>query len=80
MSTEDKDLGDIQIRFIPQAYDEYDGEASALRLLYALYPDWASRPGSVKIKAFTEGIMNTVCFQLFASLVLQVDQQNLSSS
>ena len=55
-------------------------EASALRLLYALYPDWASRPWSVKIKAITEGIINTVCFQLFTSLVLQVDQQNISSS
>ena len=70
MFMENKDHDDIPIQFIPQAYDEYDGEASTLRLLYALYPDWASQPGSVKIKPFTEGVMNTVCFQFFSFLVL----------
>ena len=65
MFAEKRDHGDDPIQYIPQAYDEYDGEASALRLLYALYPDWASQPGSVEIEPFTEGVMNTVCFEFF---------------
>lgn len=62
MATQDKVLMEAPIKHIELAYHNNDGEASAMRLLYALFPDWEASPGPLKIKQFTEGIMNTVCF------------------
>lgn len=80
MATEDTDHGDIRIQFIPHAYDKNDSEASALRLLYALYPDWKSSAGQVKFKRFTEGVMNTVLFQCLPFFVPKANENNTSSS
>lgn len=64
MAAEDAEHRDPEIPSIQRTYDKNDSEASALRLLHALYPEWEALPGKVKIKQFTGGVMNTVRFVL----------------
>ena len=45
---------------IALSYNEAESDASARDLVFELYPSWKTEPGAVKIKRFTEGIMNTV--------------------
>lgn len=50
----------VGIRFIPLSYDNKDCDASALRLIYALVPEWETSEGHVKFIRFTDGITNTL--------------------
>ncbi|KAL9099508.1 MAG: hypothetical protein Q9163_005004 [Psora crenata] len=47
-------------RQIAISYDEANSDASARDLVYQVHPNWITDPGPVKIKRFTEGIMNTL--------------------
>lgn len=48
------------IRHIPLSYDSANSDASALKLVFALHPDWEDDEGEVKLIRFTDGITNTV--------------------
>lgn len=50
------------LRHIPLSFNHFHSERSTLELVYALYPDWKTHQGPVKIVRFTDGIMNTVGF------------------
>ena len=50
----------MAVRHIDLCYDHTDSEASALRLIYTLCPDWEHDEGLVELIPFTEGITNTV--------------------
>ena len=41
-------------------YNKNDTETSARELVYEVYPQWKTDPGTVVITRFTEGIMNDV--------------------
>lgn len=47
-------------RFIPLSYNHADSQASALRLVLALNPDWEHGDGKIEFVRFTDGITNTV--------------------
>jgi ethanolamine kinase len=49
------------LRYIPLSHNSADSQASALRLLFALFPDWETSEGKVELVRFTDGITNTVC-------------------
>lgn len=48
------------IKHIPLPYDNGNSEASALQLVYALFPNWEHDEGDTKLIRFTDGITNTV--------------------
>jgi len=48
-------------RYIPQSYNHADSQASALRLVLTLNPDWEGPGNKIEFVRFTEGITNTVC-------------------
>ncbi|KAI9684749.1 MAG: hypothetical protein M1829_000124 [Trizodia sp. TS-e1964] len=48
------------IRFIPLSYVQSDSEASALRLIYTLAPEWEHSGTPVELIKFTDGITNTL--------------------
>lgn len=48
------------IRHIPLSYENANSDASALKLVFALHPDWEHEEGEVKLIRFTDGITNTV--------------------
>ncbi|KAI4742845.1 kinase-like protein [Aureobasidium sp. EXF-12298] len=50
----------MAVRHIDLCYDHTDSEASALRLIYTLCPDWEHDEGPVELIPFTEGITNTL--------------------
>ena len=52
------DLG--RVRYIPLRYDSNDSQASALKLILTLMPDWASDDSHVDFVRFTDGITNTL--------------------
>ena len=53
--------GCSRIRFVPLRFDPQDADASALKLVHALRPDWASAADSdVQFVRFTDGITNTL--------------------
>lgn len=49
------------LRYIPQSYHHADSQASALRLVLTLNPDWEGPGNKIEFVRFTEGITNTVC-------------------
>ncbi|KAK0507724.1 hypothetical protein JMJ35_009613 [Cladonia borealis] len=49
-----------RVRRIPLSYDFVKGDASALDLVFMLYPNWKADHGQVNIVRFTGGIMNTL--------------------
>lgn len=51
----------MAVRHIDLSFESGDCEGSALRLIYALLPEWESSEGDVELIKFTEGITNTVC-------------------
>lgn len=65
MANEPSETAVAPLHRIPFSYDPSKGDASALDLIYMLYPDWKTKKGSVNVVRFTGGIMNTVGF-LFA--------------
>lgn len=50
--------GSHKIRFIPLSYSSTESQASALRLILALRPEWEN--GRVELIRFTDGITNTL--------------------
>ena len=48
------------LRHIPCSFNNADCQASALRLIFTLFPDWEHEEGEVKFTRFTDGITNTV--------------------
>lgn len=55
------------LHYIPISYSREDSEASALRLILTLFPEWEHQQGSVEFVPFKDGITNTVCFEYTAS-------------
>ena len=53
------------IRHIPLSYDNTNSEASALRLVLTLFPDWEHAAGHIEFERFTDGITNTVGLLFF---------------
>ena len=49
-----------ELRKLELSYNGVDSVASAKKLIFALFPDWETDDGEIKIKTFTEGITNTV--------------------
>lgn len=62
MSTLDASNGpnDHGVRYIPLHYNNADSEASATRLVVALFPDWEHGEGKIEFTTFKDGITNTV--------------------
>jgi ethanolamine kinase len=52
------------LRFIPLSYNHADSQASALRLVLTLNPQWEGPDNKIEFVRFTDGITNTVCFLL----------------
>lgn len=48
-------------RCISQSYSHADSQASALRLLLTLNPNWEGPENKIEFVRFTDGITNTVC-------------------
>ena len=59
-TTDIQDLALGRVRFLPLSYDNHDSQASALRLILALRPDWASESSNIEFVRFTDGITNTL--------------------
>ncbi|KAL2122509.1 hypothetical protein VTJ04DRAFT_2964 [Mycothermus thermophilus] len=53
-------VGEDHIRFIPLSYDSANSEASALKLVFAIRPDWKDADSKVEFVRFTDGITNTL--------------------
>ena len=53
------DHGDV--RHIPLHHDSADSDASVIRLVHALLPEWERSAGEINLVRFTDGITNTVC-------------------
>ncbi|KOS21148.1 Ethanolamine kinase 1 [Escovopsis weberi] len=49
-----------QVRFLPFSYDCHNSQASALKLLHTLLPQWASDDSNIELIRFTDGITNTL--------------------
>lgn len=54
------DAGLDSLRHIPLSYNNADSQASALRLVLTLFPDWEHTEGKVEFIRFKDGITNTV--------------------
>lgn len=50
----------MALRYIPLSYNHADSQASALRLVLALNPQWEHAAGKIEFVRFTDGITNTV--------------------
>ncbi|BCR86256.1 putative ethanolamine kinase [Aspergillus chevalieri] len=48
------------LRYIPQSYNHADSQASALRLVLTLNPDWEGPGNNIELVRFTDGITNTL--------------------
>lgn len=55
------------LRHIPLSYVPADSQASALRLILTLNPDWEGPGNKIEFVRFTDGITNTVCLSTRAS-------------
>lgn len=49
-----------RVPILPLSYDSSDSQASALRLIHAVRPEWDSPTSNVKFVRFTDGITNTL--------------------
>nr|KMM68031.1 ethanolamine kinase 1 [Coccidioides posadasii RMSCC 3488] len=52
--------GHASTRYIPLSYTHADSQASALRLVLALRPEWEHAEGKIEFVRFTDGITNTL--------------------
>lgn len=48
------------VRFVASSYDSQDSHNSAVRLILAVRPEWASEDSSIEFVRFTDGITNTL--------------------
>ncbi|KAL1843167.1 hypothetical protein VTJ49DRAFT_2917 [Mycothermus thermophilus] len=53
-------VGEDHIRYIPLSYDSTNSDASALRLVFSIRPDWQDADSKVEFVRFTDGITNTL--------------------
>jgi ethanolamine kinase len=49
------------LKYIPLSYDHADSQASALRLVLSIRPEWEGPENNIEFVRFTDGITNTVC-------------------
>ncbi|OJD17600.1 hypothetical protein AJ78_02299 [Emergomyces pasteurianus Ep9510] len=52
--------GHASLRYIPLSYNQADSQASALRLVLTLNPEWEHSDGNIEFIRFTDGITNTL--------------------
>lgn len=52
--------GMSKVPCLPLSYDRSDSEASALRIIHAVRPDWAAPTANIKLVRCTDGITNTL--------------------
>lgn len=64
-----------EFRYIPLSYNHADSQASALRLILTLNPDWEGPGNNIEFVRFTDGITNTVCLSFFSQCRFPRDQQ-----
>lgn len=50
----------LAVRYLELRYDPQDSDASALRLIHSLFPEWQLSEGPVEFVRFTDGITNTL--------------------
>ena len=60
ISTQEHDGHVLPIKQIPLSYNSLESRASALRLVFTLFPEWEHAEGEVQFTRFTDGITNTV--------------------
>ncbi|KAL8939540.1 MAG: hypothetical protein Q9216_003300 [Gyalolechia sp. 2 TL-2023] len=61
MSTDrSQSLGETGFRRLPLSHSTADSQASALRLVLTLFPDWETADGKIEFIRFKEGITNTL--------------------
>ena len=61
------------LRYIPLSYNHAESQASVLRLILSLYPDWEGPGNKIEFVRFTDGITNTVC-SLYTYAVGEADR------
>jgi ethanolamine kinase len=59
-STETQTALAPDFRYIPLSYSHADSQASALRLILTLNPDWEGPGNKIEFVRFTDGITNTL--------------------
>ncbi|CAI7589050.1 unnamed protein product [Penicillium glandicola] len=59
-STETQTTMTPEFRYIPLSYSHADSQASALRLILTLNPDWEGPGNNIEFVRFTDGITNTL--------------------
>lgn len=60
MGSSENQTGAPSLRCIPLSYNPTDSQASALRLILTLNPDWEGPENKIEFVRFTDGITNTV--------------------
>jgi hypothetical protein len=48
------------VRRLPLTFDADERKESALRLIYAVRPEWQAYPDQIEMRLFAEGLMNHV--------------------
>lgn len=57
-------MANESLRYVPLSYDHADSQASALRLILTIKPEWEGPGNNIEFVRFTDGITNTVCGRL----------------
>ena len=72
--------GQAGFQKLPLSHNSADSQASALRLVLTLFPDWETTEGKVEFIRFKEGITNTVSERFGHFIVYTLtDRFNVSS-
>jgi ethanolamine kinase len=64
MGSTETQMAAPEFRYIPLSYSHADSQASALRLILTLNPDWEGPGNNIEFVRFTDGITNTVCLSI----------------
>ncbi|KAJ5802673.1 uncharacterized protein N7503_005123 [Penicillium pulvis] len=60
MGSSENQIATPNLRYIPLSYSPADSQASALRLILTLFPDWEGPENKIEFVRFTDGITNTL--------------------
>ncbi|KAJ5777285.1 hypothetical protein N7520_000531 [Penicillium odoratum] len=60
MGSSENQAATPNLRYIPLSYSPADSQASALRLILTLFPDWEGPENKIEFVRFTDGITNTL--------------------
>ncbi|KAJ5527525.1 hypothetical protein N7513_011684 [Penicillium frequentans] len=60
MGSSENQIATPNLRYIPLSYSPADSQASALRLILTLLPDWEGPENKIEFVRFTDGITNTL--------------------